>query len=117
MRSLDDLLTHAASRYGATVNGVASSVSAGADDTAVGTASVGGAVGRGINGVSSLGHAAAWTVGSITGSTTPSGTVVLAPASLAGEGCIVEAVVGRRTGTVDERSNANERDVVDYVLC
>lgn len=118
MGGLDDLLAHTASSHGTAVDGMlASSVPAGTNDTAVSTASIGGTVSRRVSGMSGrLGHAAAWTVGSITRSTTPGGTIVLAPAGLASEGSVVEAVECGRAGTVDERCNANKRDVVDCFL-
>jgi hypothetical protein len=57
-------------------------------------------------------HSATGTVSSIERRAAPAATLVCAPASLAGEGGVVEAVEGAGTGAVDERCVAEKRDVV-----
>ena len=115
---LDDLLSHTAAGHWPAVNGrscgVSSMVSTVADNATVGATAVSSAVvSSGLHTVGSLCHGATRAVSSVAGSTAPCRPVVLAPAGLAGEGSIVEAVKGGRTSTVDEGRVTDERNVVD----
>jgi hypothetical protein len=102
-QSLDHLLTmpvirHAANRLplhtarGATMRGV---VSVSSRAIRVGT------------------HGASWTISSVPWSAAPAAALVCAPASLACEEGIVEAVERAGAGTVDKGSVTEERDVVE----
>lgn len=64
-------------------------------------------------GTGSRGHGSPRTVCGIERSTSPCAAVVLAPSSLAGECCRVESIICGGTGSVDEWSVAEERDMVD----
>jgi hypothetical protein len=59
------------------------------------------------------GHGTARTISSVEGSASPAAALVGAPASLACEDGVVEAVEGACAGTVDEWCVAEERDVVE----
>ena len=79
----------------------------------VGTASVV-TSGRATHGALSLSrHGAARAVGGIEGGAAPGAALVGAPASLAGEHGVVEAVERAGSGAVDERSVAQHGDVVE----
>lgn len=114
---LNHLLAHAASSNRAAINrgtcGVTVGMSTGTNNATVGTTSVGSAVCSRVDGMGSLSHASTRAIRSVTRGSTPGRAVVSTPTSLAGEGGVVEAVKGGGAGTVDERSVANERDVID----
>jgi hypothetical protein len=58
-------------------------------------------------------HGAAGTISSVERRAAPATALVCTPASLAGEGGVVEAVKGAGTGAVDERCVAQQRNVVE----
>jgi len=58
-------------------------------------------------------HGTPRTISSIKGCSTPATALMCAPASLASEDDVVEAVKGARPGTVDKGGVAQERNVVE----
>jgi len=92
---------------------VAMVVGVGVNNTAVGTPSVGSAMGSSRR-TSGLRHGAARSVGRIERGAAPSGGVVLAPTGLARPHGVVEAVEGGGACAVDEGRVADKRGVVDW---
>lgn len=108
----DDVLAHAASSDGSSVDGVRTTST---DDATVCATSVSSAMRSGSgSGRSSLSHGAARAIGSVEGSTAPGAALVGTPASLASPDSVVEAIESVGTSAVDEGGVAEEGNVVDY---
>lgn len=111
MLPLHHVLSHPAATHRAAVDGV---VARSANHAAMRAAAVRRALDSRVSDCSGgLGHCAAGTVCGVAWGATPCGSVVGAPAGLAGEDSVVEAVEGIGAGAVDEGSVADEGDVVN----